>query len=31
MGPLKFSVAQPLNDKSGDKIARFQFQMGQTF
>jgi outer membrane protein insertion porin family len=31
MGPLKFSVAQPLNDKDGDKLQRFQFQMGQTF
>jgi outer membrane protein insertion porin family len=31
MGPLKFSLAQPLNDKSGDKLQRFQFQMGQTF
>lgn len=30
-GPLKFSVGQPLNSKSGDKIQRFQFQMGQTF
>lgn len=31
MGPLKFSVAQPLNDKDGDKLQRFQFQMGTTF
>jgi outer membrane protein insertion porin family len=31
MGPLKFSVAQPLNDQRGDKLQRFQFQMGQTF
>ena len=31
MGPLRFSVAQPLNDRSGDDIQRFQFQLGQTF
>lgn len=31
MGPLKFSVAQPFGDKPGDKIQRFQFQMGQVF
>src|SRR5690606_1327303 len=31
MGPLKFSIAQPLNDKPGDKIQRFQFQFGQVF
>ncbi|MES2772333.1 MAG: outer membrane protein assembly factor BamA [Pseudomonadota bacterium] len=30
-GPLKFSIAQPLNDKEGDKIQRFQFQLGSTF
>ncbi len=30
-GPLKFSVAQPLNKKSGDDIERFQFQMGTSF
>ena len=30
-GPLKFSVAQPLNDQQNDKIQRFQFLMGQTF
>ena len=30
-GPLKFSVAQPLNTQDNDKIQRFQFQMGQTF
>jgi outer membrane protein insertion porin family len=30
-GPLKFSIAQPLNKKSGDKIERFQFQMGTSF
>jgi outer membrane protein insertion porin family len=31
LGPLKFSLAQPLNDKSGDDIQRLQFQMGNTF
>ncbi len=30
-GPLKFSLAQPLNDQVNDKIQRFQFQMGQAF
>lgn len=31
LGPLKFNLAQPLNRQSGDKIERFQFQMGTTF
>ena len=30
-GPLKFSIAQPINKQVNDKIQRFQFQMGQTF
>jgi len=30
-GPLKFSLAQPINRQENDKIQRFQFQMGQTF
>lgn len=31
MGPLKISVAQPLNNKPGDNLQRFQFQFGQQF
>jgi outer membrane protein insertion porin family len=31
MGPLKFSVAQPLNTKPGDKTEVFQFTFGNTF
>ena len=31
VGPLKFSFAQPLNSKSGDKLQRFQFQVGTGF
>lgn len=31
MGPLKVSAAQPLNDKPGDSLQRFQFQFGQQF
>jgi len=31
VGPLKFSVGLPLNDKEGDKVETFQFQLGTTF
>ena len=31
MGPLKFSLAAPINKQDGDKTQVFQFQMGQTF
>ena len=31
IGPLKFSVAQPLNKQSGDDTQRFQFQLGTVF
>lgn len=31
LGPLKFSYAYPLNNKKGDEIQRFQFQLGTTF
>jgi outer membrane protein insertion porin family len=31
-GPLKLSIAQPINDKSGfDRVQRVQFQFGNTF
>jgi outer membrane protein insertion porin family len=31
LGPLKVSVAQPINDKPDDKIQRFQFTFGASF
>lgn len=31
VGPLTFSIAQPLNDKEGDDTQFFQFSLGQTF
>ncbi|MDR3157834.1 MAG: outer membrane protein assembly factor BamA [Zoogloeaceae bacterium] len=31
LGPLKFSIAMPLNDKPGDDTETFQFQLGSTF
>ena len=31
VGPLKFSFAFPLNSKAGDKLQRFQFQVGTGF
>jgi outer membrane protein insertion porin family len=31
LGPLKFSLAQPLNKKSDDQTQRLQFQMGTMF
>ena len=31
VGPLRFSVAQPIKDRPGDKIERFQFQLGKIF
>lgn len=31
IGPIKFNLSQPLGVKSGDKVERFQFQMGTAF
>jgi outer membrane protein insertion porin family len=31
LGPLKFSYAYPINEKPGDKVQRFQFQVGSVF
>lgn len=31
LGPMKFSYAYPLNNEPGDKIQRFQFQIGAGF
>jgi len=31
LGPLKFSYALPLNDKEGDRLQKFQFQVGSVF
>jgi outer membrane protein insertion porin family len=31
VGPLKLSYAKPLNAKPGDRLERFQFQMGSGF
>ncbi len=31
IGPLKFSYAVPLNAKEGDRLQRFQFQIGTVF
>lgn len=31
IGPLKFSLAKPLNQKEGDRTESFQFQMGTMF
>lgn len=30
-GPINFSLAQPLNDKSNDEVQRFQFTFGGVF
>lgn len=31
MGPMKFSLATPLNSKDGDRLERFQFLLGTVF
>ena len=31
VGPLEFSLAEPINDQVGDDIVRFQFALGASF
>ena len=31
VGPLKFSFAAPIKKHEGDKLERFQFQLGRIF
>ena len=31
IGPLKFSYAVPVKSKPGDRLQRFQFQVGTVF
>jgi outer membrane protein insertion porin family len=31
LGPMKFSYAYPINSEEGDRIQRFQFQIGTGF
>jgi outer membrane protein insertion porin family len=31
LGPLKLSYAIPINDKPGDRLQSFQFQIGTGF
>ena len=31
IGPLKFSYGLPINQKAGDALQKFQFQMGTAF
>ena len=31
VGPLKFSLSQPIRSEPGDKVERFQFQLGRIF
>lgn len=31
IGPMKFSIANPLKKKDNDKVQRFQFQLGTVF
>ena len=31
VGPMKFSYAVPFGKKEGDKLQRFQFQLGTVF
>ena len=31
VGPLRFAIANPVRKKPGDRIERFQFQIGTSF
>jgi outer membrane protein insertion porin family len=31
MGPLRFSFGTPIKSQPGDRIERFQFQLGRIF
>ena len=31
VGPLRFSFGTPIKSREGDKIERFQFQLGKIF
>jgi outer membrane protein insertion porin family len=31
VGPLRFSFGTPIKDEPGDKVERFQFQLGKIF
>ena len=31
MGPMSFALAHPFNNKPGDEVERFSFEVGQTF
>ena len=31
IGPLKFSYALPINEQPGDRLQKFQFQVGSVF
>jgi outer membrane protein insertion porin family len=31
VGPLKFSIARPLNQQPGDSLQAFQFTLGTVF
>jgi len=31
VGPLRFSFGAPIKQEDGDKIERFQFQLGKVF
>ena len=31
MGPMSFALSHPLNNKPGDEVERFSFEVGQTF